>query len=211
LDLIGDIMTPDHTKLNLGCGFKKLNDHWNVDIEAKCNPDQVWDLEQFPWPWEDSFFDRLNADNILEHLGQDPKVFTKVMQEMYRISKDGAEWYINIPHHRSDTYFDDYTHVRMLTPKTFALFDQAGNVDSIKRKYSDSAFGILHDIDIEIVDVNYEIVQYWKDLQSEGMLANRQLNINMNTMCNVAQSVTIFLKVHKPGRFANYLKAPTLY
>jgi len=34
-------MTPEHTKLNMGCGFKKLNDHWNVDIEPTCNPDEV--------------------------------------------------------------------------------------------------------------------------------------------------------------------------
>ena len=71
-------MTPENKKLNMGCGFKKLNDHWNVDVEAKCNPDEVLDFETTPWPYEDNFFEKITADNILEHLGQDPKVFFSI-------------------------------------------------------------------------------------------------------------------------------------
>jgi len=204
-------MIPEHTNLNLGCGFNKLNDHWNVDIESSCNPDEIWDLEQFPWPWEDNFFDKIHACNILEHLGQDPKVFTKIIQEMYRVSKPGAQWTINFPHHRSDVYWDDYTHVRPLSEKCFRMFNQEANVDSIKRKLSDSTYGIYHNIDVEIVDTAYSLVGYWKELQQQGMIGHQQLNINLNTMSNVVQDITLLLKVHKPGRFANYLKAPTLY
>jgi len=197
-------MTPEHKKLNLGCGFKKLNDYWNVDVESKCNPDQVCDLEQTPWPWEDDFFTNINADNILEHLGQDPKVFTNIMKEMYRVSAPDAEWFINIPHHRCDLFFDDYTHVRILTPKTFKMFDQTLNVESIKKKLSDSTFGLYHDIDIEVTDVSHNIIGYWRNQQEEGMLAPRQLDINLNTLANVAESVNIFIKVHKPGRMKKY-------
>lgn len=197
-------MTPEHTKLNMGCGFKKLLDHWNVDIESKCNPDQVLDFEQTPWPYEDNFFDRINADNILEHLGQDPRVFTKIIKEMYRVSKDGAEWFVNVPHHRCDLYWDDYTHVRILTPKTFKMFDQKVNFESISRKLSDSTFGLYHGVDLEVYDVTYEIVNYWRQQQQEGMLAPKQLDINLNTMANVAESVNIFMRVHKPGRFEDW-------
>lgn len=197
-------MIPEQTQLNLGCGFKKLIDHWNVDIEPKCNPDEVWDLEQTPWPWSDNFFTKINADNILEHLGQNPKIFTNIMKEMYRVSSPGAEWFVNVPHHRCDLFFDDYTHVRILTPKTFKMFDQVVNVESIKRKLSDSTFGLYHDIDIEVVDVTYNIVGYWQNQQEEGMIGSRQLDINLNTLANVAESVNIFIKVHKPGRMKNY-------
>lgn len=197
-------MTPEHTKLNMGCGFKKLLDHWNVDIESKCNPDQVLDFEQTPWPYEDNFFDRINADNILEHLGQDPRVFTKIIKEMYRVSKDGAEWFVNVPHHRCDLYWDDYTHVRILTPKTFKMFDQKVNFESISRKLSDSTFGLYHGVDLEVYDVTYEIVNYWRQQQQDGMLAPKQLDINLNTMANVAESVNIFMRVHKPGRFEDW-------
>lgn len=197
-------MTPEHKKLNMGCGFKKLDDHWNVDISPRCNPDEVLDFEQFPWPYEDNFFERIHADNILEHLGQDPRVFTKVMQEMYRVSADQAEWYINVPHHRCDLFWDDYTHVRALSAKTFKMFDQKVNFESIAKKLSDSTYGLYHDVDIEVYDENYNIVDYWKQQQAQGMIGPAQLNINLNTMSNVCESVSIFCRVHKPGRFADW-------
>lgn len=199
-------MTPEHNKLNMGCGFKKLDNHWNVDAEPICNPDQVLDLEKTPWPYEDDFFERINADNILEHLGQNPKVFTEIIKEMYRVSKDGAEWYINVPHHRCDLFWDDYTHVRVLTPKTFKMFDQQVNFESIQKRLSDSTFGLYHRVDLEVVDVTYEIINYWRQQQNDGMLASKQLDINLNTMANVAESVNIFIKVHKPGRFEDWIK-----
>ena len=199
-------MEPEHKNLNLGCGFKKLDDHWNVDVEAKCNPDEVVDLESFPWPWADNYFEKISADNILEHRGQNPKVFTQIIKEMYRVSADGAEWMICVPHHRCDLFFDDYTHVRVITPKTLKMFDQTVNFESIKRKLSDSTFGIYHDVDIEMIDVNYHIVGYWKDQMDSGMLGRAQFDINLNTMSNVAESVTMFLKVHKPGRCQDLIK-----
>lgn len=199
------IMTPESTKLNLGCGFKKLDNHWNVDIESKCNPDQVLDLEQTPWPYEDNFFEKIVADNILEHVGQDPKIFTNIIKEMYRVSKPDAEWFICIPHHRCDLYFDDYTHVRMLTPKTFRMFDQQVNIQSIDRGLSDSTFGLYHNIDLEVFDVTYNLVNYWKNQVDDGMLGHKELDIKLNTVCNVAESINIFIKVHKPARFNNWL------
>jgi predicted SAM-dependent methyltransferase len=197
-------IVPEHTKLNLGCGFKKLPDHWNVDIEKKCNPDQVLDMEQTPWPYEDDFFDVITADNILEHVGQNPRVFTAIMKEMYRVSKDGAQWYINVPHHRCDLAWDDYTHVRVLTPKTFKMFDQKYNFESIAKKLADSTFGLYHSVDLETVDVNLNFIPYWVEQQKAGMLGSAQLEINLNTMSNVVESFDIFLKVHKPGRFEDW-------
>jgi len=199
-------MTPEHTKLNMGCGFKKLNDHWNVDVEAKCNPDEVLDFEVTPWPYEDNFFDKITADNILEHLGQDPKVFTKIIKEMYRVSKDEAEWFINVPHHRCDLFWDDYTHVRALSAKTFKMFDQKVNFESIAKKLSDSTFGLYHGVDLEVYDVTYNMVNYWLQQQQEGMLGSKQMDINLNTMANVAESINIFIRIHKPGRFEDWAK-----
>jgi hypothetical protein len=199
-------MTPENKKLNMGCGFKKLNDHWNVDVESKCNPDEVLDFEKTPWPYEDNFFEKITADNILEHLGQDPKVFTNVIKEMYRVSADQTEWFINVPHHRCDLFWDDYTHVRPLTAKTFRMFDQKVNFESIAKKLSDSTFGLYHDVDLEVYDVTYNMVGYWLQQQQDGMLAPKQMDINLNTMANVCESVNIFIRVHKPGRFTDWHK-----
>lgn len=200
-------MTPEHTKLNMGCGFNKLNDHWNVDSVSKCNPDQVLDLEITPWPYEDNFFDKINASNVLEHLGQDPKIFTNIIKEMYRVSKDQADWYIQVPHHRCDLYWDDYTHVRVLTPKTFKMFDQKINFETIAKKLCESTFGLYHDVDFEVVDVTYNIIGYWLAQQQEGMIGPKELDMKLNTLSNVCESVNIFIKVHKPGRFEDWSNA----
>lgn len=199
-------MTPELKKLNMGCGFKKLFDHWNVDNESACNPDQILDLEKTPWPYEDNFFEKITADNIMEHLGQNPKVFTNIIKEMYRVSKDGAEWFICVPHHRCDLFWDDYTHVRALSAKTFKMFDQKVNYDSIERNLSDSTFGIYNSVDIEVYDVTYNLVNYWKNQLEQGMIGPAQLDINLNTMSNVCESVNIFIRVHKPGRYEKLLK-----
>lgn len=198
-------MIPEQTKLNMGCGFNKLDGYWNVDVEKKCNPDEVLNLEHTPWPYEDNFFEKINAVNILEHLGRDPQVFTNVIKEMYRVSKDKAEWFIQVPHHRCDLYWDDYTHVRVLTPKTFKMFDQEVNFKSIEQKLSDSTFGIYHNVDLETTDVKYNLVGYWKEQLQSGMLGSLQLDIHLNTLANVAESVDIFITVHKPGRCAHLL------
>jgi len=200
-------MIPEHTKLNMGCGFKKLNDHWNVDIQHSCNPDEVLDFEITPWPYEDNFFEYITADNIIEHLGQDPKVFTNIIKEMYRVSRDGAQWFINVPHHRCDLFWDDYTHVRVVTPKTFRMFDQKVNYDSISKRLCDSTYGIYHNVDLEVYDTVYDIVGFWRNQLNDGMLGSKQLDINLNTMANVAETVSIFIKVHKPGRFEDWIKA----
>ena len=201
-----DYIEPEHRKLNLGCGFKKLLDHWNVDIEKKVNPDQVVDLQNFPWPYHDDFFEFLTVDNILEHLGQTPEVFTNVIKEMYRISADKAEWYINFPHHRCDLFFDDYTHVRPLTAKTFRMFDQKVNFESIAKKLSDSTFGLYHNVDIEVVDAEYNLTGFFRDQVESGMIGSRELDIKLNTISNVCETVTVKVKVHKPGRYSTWYK-----
>lgn len=193
-------MEPEHKRLNLGCGFVKLNDHWNVDMSPKCNPDQVVDLEETPYPWEDNFFEKITAHNILEHLGETPRKFTAIMKELYRISADQCEWSVVVPHHRCDLFYDDYTHIRTLTAKTFRMFDQKVNFENIG-KLSDSTFGLFHDVDLEVLDVTYNIVGYWQEQVREGMLGSRQLDINLNTLANVVESINVFIKVHKPGRY----------
>jgi predicted SAM-dependent methyltransferase len=200
-----EIIKPEHSKLNMGCGFKKLTDHWNVDVSNKCNPDQVLDFETTPWPYEDDTFDKITADNVLEHLGQDPKVFTNIIKEMYRVSKNGAEWYICVPHFRCDLFWDDYTHVRVLTPKTFKMFDQKFNYETIQKRMSESTFGIYHNVDLELTDAKYNIINVWKDQVENGMIGPRELDMKLNTLANVCESIVMNIKVHKPGRFEHLI------
>jgi predicted SAM-dependent methyltransferase len=193
-------IVPECTKLNMGCGFKKLDDHWNVDVSSKCNPNQVVDFEQTPWPFEDNFFDTITADNVLEHLGQNPKVFTNIIKEMYRVSKDGAKWHICVPHFRCDLFWDDYTHVRALTHKTFQMFDQKFNEETVRRGLSESTFGLYHDVDLEVVDFKYNLIGIWRQQLEDGHIGYRELDMKLNTQSNICDNIHINIKVHKPGR-----------
>jgi hypothetical protein len=194
-------MIPEQSKLNIGCGFKKFDDYWNIDINSKCNPNQILDIESTPWPYEDSFFEKIISQNSLQCVGQDPKVFTEIIKEMYRVSQPEAEWVITVPHHRSESFWSDYTYVRPITPNTFSLFDQKLNQMSMNNNLVINPLGLLHNVDLEIIDTNFDILDIWRKQISDGMLGQQQLNIKLNTLSNVANTFTVFIKVHKPGRF----------
>jgi hypothetical protein len=197
---ISTVLVPEHNQLNMGCGYRKLLDYWNVDIWKDCNPDQILNFEQTPWPFKDSFFIKINADSILEHLGQTPQKFLEIIKEMYRVSVPGCVWTILTPHHRCDNFFNDFTHVRIVTEHTFRMFDQVLNENTRKKKLSHSLHGIQNGIDLEVLSADYDITSIFQNMVKDGMLGARQLNIDLNTKSNVAESLRLQIKVHKPGR-----------
>lgn len=194
------------TKLNMGCGFTKFDDHHNVDYTTICNPDEVVDLESLPWPWEDNSFDEIYAKDILEHLGQNPREFIAIIKEMYRVSRPMAIWKVIVPHWRCDIAITDPTHVRLITDKTFHLFDQKSNADTFKKQLSESMLGVQTGIDLETVAVDFDILDMWKQQLAAGMIGARELDKNLNHMNNIAQTTIVTLKVHKPGRFEDWYK-----
>src|SRR6516162_7107644 len=115
-------------KLNLGCGSQILEGWVNVDRIGK--PDQVLDLETFPWPWPDNSADEILLNHVLEHLGQQPDVFIAIMRELYRVCRDGATLQIRVPHPRHDNFLTDPTHVRPVTARTMEMFSREANLES---------------------------------------------------------------------------------
>lgn len=81
-------------KLNLGSGEFPKDGFVNVDFYSVSNPDVFHDLNQFPYPFDDNYFELVEADHVLEHL-LDP--FT-VMGELRRICMPGATIHIRVPH-----------------------------------------------------------------------------------------------------------------
>jgi len=198
-------------RLNMGCGFKKMQGYWNVDAFENCNPDEVFDFESTLWPWVDDSVERIHANNCLEHLGQSPKQFLNILKEMYRISKDGCLWDIIVPHHRCDVQWNDFTHVRVITPSTFELFNQEKNIDTMNSNFSDSVFGLMYNMDLEVKDVKYDLTHLFSSKENtKHPSGHSQIDIDLNTLCNVAQSLTIKVQVHKPERYPNFLKNKNL-
>ena len=87
-------------KLNLGCGSVIMKDFINVDKYNIYNPDIVHDLEIFPYPFKDNSVKEVILSHVLEHIGQIPDVFNKIIKELYRICINNA--LINITFHIQD-------------------------------------------------------------------------------------------------------------
>ena len=65
------------------------------------NVDTVHDLDKFPWPFHDNYFDRIIFKHSIAHLDN----VLKVMEETHRIGKPGAIIEIITPHFSCDNYF----------------------------------------------------------------------------------------------------------
>jgi len=121
-------------KLNLGCGFNKYEGYTNVDSAPECAPDIVCNLEETPWPWEDSSVSEIRMEHVLEHLGETSERYLAIWQELYRVGADGCEIKIVVPHWNHDNFHNDPTHKRPVTPEGIELFDQARNVRDKNRR-----------------------------------------------------------------------------
>ena len=116
-------------KLNLGCG----NDIWegwiNLDLMDDAGANVIHDLDKFPYPFKDNTFDKIVANNLIEHLHK-PNEFIK---ELWRISKNDCEIEIITPHFSSWDVWEDISHLRPFAYRSLCHFD-------IKRSSPDDVF-----------------------------------------------------------------------
>jgi hypothetical protein len=96
----------DRRKLCLGSGRKQTPDAVNVDVVASTDPDLCHDLNCMPWPLPDDWFEECQAYDVIEHLND----IVAVMEEIHRVSKDGAVVRITVPHYSCSNAFTDPTH-----------------------------------------------------------------------------------------------------
>jgi SAM-dependent methyltransferase len=93
---------PSDRMLDLGGVGKGGPGFTNVNLMKPC--DVLHDLDDFPYPFEDGSIDRIQCIHTLEHLF-DP---LKVMGEMWRICRNGAIIFIQVPHHSQDEQADPW-------------------------------------------------------------------------------------------------------
>lgn len=193
-------------RINLGCGLKKIEGFVNVDSNINVKPDEVVDLNKFPWPFKDNEFDHIVAKDILEHLGETSNDFIKVIKEMYRITNNGGIWEVESPHWRCDTAIDDPDHKRLITMGMFNLFNKRMLIEKLKTGGSDSPLAFEHDVDIEICDMQFDYTAPWDERLRTKQVTQEELTYALNHFNNVAQSVKYLIQVHKPGRndFSEY-------
>jgi hypothetical protein len=183
-------------KLNLGCGFKKLPGYVNVDLSSVCEPDQVFDLENTPWPWENDSVEEIMLDNVLEHLGQTSQAYLAIIKELYRICQAGAKISIKVPHHRHDSAVSDPTHVRMVTVSEMNLYDREKNLEWRKAGIANTPLALYLGVDFKLQDVSYQVDPQFSALVQtpEGRQEFQHLVQHQN---NVVESVSMVLVAQK--------------
>lgn len=127
-------------QLDLGCGSQPAfenngregYEHFGVDINAFDHV-KAADLAIEPIPYESDQFDIVTAYDFLEHIPSfvylpSGKGFKKIncmvnlFNEIYRVMKDGGEFYFETPVAGTQGYWQDPTHVFGWTAETLHYF-----------------------------------------------------------------------------------------
>jgi SAM-dependent methyltransferase len=101
--------------LSIGAGKKKLRWVTTVDINPRVDPDVLWDLDHFPYPFPGDTFDIIICEHVLEHL----RDVIRVMEELHRIAKPQARVWVRVPHFSSLNYNTDPTHLHAFSSRSF--------------------------------------------------------------------------------------------
>lgn len=109
--------------LDVGCGPKKRAGFIGVDRYPAPCVDVVCDLEHGILPFADETFHVVYTNHVLEHVGN----LDKVLADISRVMKKGAKLQIGVPYAGDLRAFQDPTHVRFFTLKTFEYFVRNGS------------------------------------------------------------------------------------
>ncbi len=104
--------------LDIGCGKRKIKGAIGIDCEKDSDADLICDLNKFPYSFKNNTFDLIYCFDILEHLND----IIKVIDELYRISKQEAKIIISVPHFSSHNSYTDLTHKRAFAVRSFDFF-----------------------------------------------------------------------------------------
>jgi predicted SAM-dependent methyltransferase len=108
-------------KLNLGCGRDIKKGYINLDIVDLPGVDVVCNIEK-KLPFDDSYFDEIYCDNVLEHVNN----LDYVLGEIHRILKNNGVVKIKVPHFSSFCSFTDPTHKRFFGYFTLDYYTNEG-------------------------------------------------------------------------------------
>ncbi len=197
-------------KLNIGCGFNKLDGYINVDQFPECAPDVLWNLEETPWPFAESSVDELVAHHVLEHLGQETKVFFAILKELYRLMRHGGLLEITVPHPHHPTFISDPTHVRAFTGNTFEMMNRAKNLDWAKRNVNITLLALMLDINFVTMEAIQTYDAPWRKRIDDGTLTMEEVREASKTQLGVIREFKFSLRADKShlGQ-GKPIKAPT--
>ena len=116
-------------RVDLACGQTKKEGFVGIDNKQLDGVDVVHDLLQFPWPLKDDSVYEMNCEHFVEHipiqLWDGSYGLSRFMEEVYRCLMPLGTIKIVAPHYMSMESYQDFTHCRAITDRTFMYFDQS--------------------------------------------------------------------------------------
>ena len=123
-------------KIDLGCGDNKRKDFIGVDKVDLQGVDIVCDIDKGSLPLDDNSVEEIFSMHFMEHVDD----VVAVMEELWRVSKNGARIVIAVPYFTSVGAFRDPTHKHFFTYETFDYFTDSNRVPTF---YSKAKFKIV--------------------------------------------------------------------
>jgi hypothetical protein len=113
-------------KLEIACGQRKQEGWTGIDYIKTAQCDIQHDLFKFPWPIEDNSVEEAQCSHFVEHIPMpcacsngDADPLLRFFDELYRIMTDGAKCLIVCPYYSSVRAWQDPTHRRAISERTF--------------------------------------------------------------------------------------------
>lgn len=126
-EITQSIKTPDDT-LELGAGHNASDDCVSQDIRSLPGINDVFDITEIPWPYDDNSFRSIRALDIFEHIplkstmdDRDPLI--RVMEECFRVLQQNGHLALKFPIPNQKHDRGDLTHYRQIEPRQFVDFD----------------------------------------------------------------------------------------
>jgi predicted SAM-dependent methyltransferase len=130
---------PKHPRIDLGGGHAPTPGHLNIDLVPEA--DIFWDLNK-GLPNYKEFHDQywgkvegIRCHHLIEHLTN----IISLMNDSYKILKDGAVMEISTPLAGTPQYWQDPTHVKGFVPESFLYFRQDSPFEKEQNEYGITA------------------------------------------------------------------------
>jgi predicted SAM-dependent methyltransferase len=122
-------------KINLGCGYKKLDGFTNIDNRPEVNPDLVCDVMD-GLPFDDDSVDYVLANDFLEHLPIGETI--PVIEDIWRVLKNGGIFESLTPSTDGRGAFQDPTHISFWNSNSWLYYMDDGyrNLYGITAKFT---------------------------------------------------------------------------
>lgn len=172
---------PKIIRLDIACGARKKEGFTGIDKIKLPGVDIVWDLEKFPYPFDDNSIDEVWCSHYIEHTSD----MIAFMEELYRIMKPGSKAMIIAPYYASIRCWQDPTHKRAISECSFLYFSKDWR-NSQKLDH----YGIKSDFDFVY---GYAIKPEWANRNEEAR------NFAIKHYINVVDDIQVTLTKKIPG------------